>query len=331
MATLSEIMALKQQSNPYLGLAQLGNTVADVMRMRNQKQQQQQQSENQAQAASLLAEASKNPEQGKELFAKAYQLAPQWVSGFVKTQKEMAGGGMEPKPYQMASGELAGWSFNPNDNSWSLDQKVSDYLQSKAEKESQAKDELGVSDIKGINSDITGLIKEPAGVVKSYESISTLKENASPASKLAAVFAFMKSIDPTSVVRESEQGQVYAAQGAAKQIAGKINSILGEGELSDEGFADLVATSKSLADNAIDSATRAVDQYLGAYGDKIGTEDKGRLMNRIPKYKGYSKTNVIIESHPEFGEITEDDISETMRKNNMTRDQVLEALGVNNG
>lgn len=88
MATLAEIMALKQQTGPYNSLAQIGNTVADIMRMRKEKQATETAKENQAQAAALLAQASQNPEQGEQLFAQAYNLAPQFVSGFVKAQRE---------------------------------------------------------------------------------------------------------------------------------------------------------------------------------------------------------------------------------------------------
>lgn len=101
MATLSEIMALKQQSNPYAGLAQLGNTVADIMRSRKQSQQAEAAKENQAQAASLLAQAQQNPEQGQQLFAQAYNLAPTFVSGFVKAQKDRAGAGIESRKFNL--------------------------------------------------------------------------------------------------------------------------------------------------------------------------------------------------------------------------------------
>ena len=40
------------------------------------------------------------------------------------------------------------------------------------------------------------------------------------------------------------------------------------------------------------------------------------------------RTNIVFKGHPQHGDITEDDIQTTMQNNNMTREQVLDALGI---
>jgi len=142
-----------------------------------------------------------------------------------------------------------------------------------------------VIDAKGrrsVNSDITGLIKESVAIRGASESLQGLEDLGSAAARLAAVFKFMKALDPTSVVRESEQGQVYSASGAASQIAGQVNSILGKGKLSDEGFRDLVNTSKTIANSSLSSARAASGSYLNTYENTLPQSFKIKLEERIP-------------------------------------------------
>lgn len=135
---------------------------------------------------------------------------------------------------------------------------------------------------RSINSDITGLIKESVAIHASAKSLEGLEKLGSAASRLAAVFKFMKALDPTSVVRETEQGQVYAASGAASQLAGQLNSILGKGKLTDAGFKDLVATSKNIANSSLNSTSGSVKSYLDTFEDTLPNSFKLRLTNRVP-------------------------------------------------
>lgn len=135
---------------------------------------------------------------------------------------------------------------------------------------------------RSINSDITGLIKESVAIHGSAKSLEGLEKLGSAASRLAAVFKFMKALDPTSVVRETEQGQVYAASGAASQLAGQLNSILGKGKLTDAGFKDLVATSKNIANSSLTSTSGSVNSYLDTFEDTLPNSFKSRLTNRVP-------------------------------------------------
>lgn len=135
---------------------------------------------------------------------------------------------------------------------------------------------------RSINSDVTGLIKESVAIHSAAKSLEGLESLGSAAARLAAVFKFMKALDPTSVVRETEQGQVYAASGAASQLAGQLNSILGKGKLTDAGFKDLVATSKNIANSSLTSSQGAVSSYLDTYENTLPNSFKSRLASRLP-------------------------------------------------
>lgn len=141
---------------------------------------------------------------------------------------------------------------------------------------------LDAKDIQGIQKDVSSLLSDTNGIHRAAKSLDALQGRGSPLSQTAAVFAFMKSLDPTSAVRETEQGQVYDAQGAASGIAAKLNKLIGEGGLTKEGFQDIVDTSKALADSAIDSSEQQINGYLDPYGDTLTPGFKKSIAGRIP-------------------------------------------------
>lgn len=139
---------------------------------------------------------------------------------------------------------------------------------------------------RGIINDVTSLTKETQSIASAAKSLDKLKSSSSAASKLAAVFKFMKVLDPTSVVKETEQGQVYQAQGAARVLAGKINALLGKGELGAEGFEDIVSTAQLMANSSIDSTAEQLSGYLESFGEDIPEDFKSSLNKRLPpKFK----------------------------------------------
>ena len=145
---------------------------------------------------------------------------------------------------------------------------------------------IDAKDIQGIQKDVSGLLSDTNGIYRAAKSLESLKGRNSPLSQTAAVFAFMKSLDPTSAVRETEQGQVYDAQGAASGLAAKLNKLIGEGGLTKEGFQDIVDTSKALADSAIDSSESQINGYLAPYEDTLPESFKKSIINRVPKRFG---------------------------------------------
>lgn len=142
---------------------------------------------------------------------------------------------------------------------------------------------LDVDTRQKINKDITPLVKETESIYSAAKSLESLEKNASPASQLAAVFKFMKSLDPTSAVRETEQGMVYDAQGAAAGLAGRLNKLLGEGGLTKEGFRDVVSTAKTLANSSIDDKSSEISRYLDVYEGTLPEGFVKSLQSRVPK------------------------------------------------
>ena len=144
------------------------------------------------------------------------------------------------------------------------------------------KDTLGVKDISSLSKEITPVIKGTQEIYSSAANLDALRGRNSPAAQLAAVFSFMKAMDPSSTVRESEQGQVYEAQGPAKALAAKVNQYLGEGGLLPDNFDDLVGTAKTLANSQIESSKAQLDSLLGGYEGYIPQTVLSRQQARLP-------------------------------------------------
>lgn len=144
------------------------------------------------------------------------------------------------------------------------------------------KPKLEIGDLKGINADITGFTKGTEEINKAYNALSSLQEKATPTDQLAAVFKFMKALDPTSSVRESEQGQVYDAQGAAKGIAAKLNQLIGQGGITEENFQDIVGTAYKLASSDVEDTASQVSRYLDTYEGRMSGSQRSKFEGRIP-------------------------------------------------
>jgi hypothetical protein len=108
-------------------------------------------------------------------------------------------------------------------------------------------------------------------------------------------------------LRESEQGQVYAAQGAAAALAGKLNQLIGEGALTEQGFQDVVDTAKTLANSAVEASQGEVTSYLDVLTDKITVSDYNKLKARVPELIDISSsgagTPTVVRTQAEFDKL----------------------------
>ena len=204
------------------------------------------------------------------------------VSDQVLDQFISIGDALSPKkvdqPFQKTAEGLV---FNPNTGKFNIDPVARRRLDDLAKK-SAATGVLDFKDKQSLNKDVTGIIKSTVSIKRFAEELEALEGVGTAAAKLGAVFKFMKSLDPTSVVRETEQGSVYAASGAASQLAGQLNSLLGEGKLSEAGFKDIVNTSKSIADANINSTVTEVGSLLDSFEDTLPASFKSKIKDRVP-------------------------------------------------
>lgn len=179
---------------------------------------------------------------------------------------------------EQGKGVMEGHSYNPLTGTYSINPAI----KAKLDEVSQ-KGELGLKDKITLNKEFTNLTKGTKGIHGAANSLAELKKTSTATDKLAAIFKFMKSLDPTSVVREGEQTMAVRTGGAADSMVGYVNSLLGEGKLSDKSFTNMVNTAKNLANSAIDATEPEITNYLNTFGSDLSKGFKKGLMNRIPK------------------------------------------------
>ena len=98
-----------------------------------------------------------------------------------------------------------------------------------------------------------------------------------------------------------------------------------QGELNQAGQVDeqlrvleqILAANESSIQNIESEFTETESMYSGSYDDFISEPEEAEP----------AQVEVVF-THPQLGDITEEDIAETMRANNVTREQVLQQLGV---
>lgn len=332
MAQAPDVLGyLNQPSQFNQGFAALGQGIASVAKAKKaQEAEQAAQKEKesaiagQKNAAMKLAamEQTEDPNIKEQLFIEAYQLSPNFVKGFIDSHKSVS---EDKTKLQQGTGDMSGYSFNPDTGKFSLQEDIAAALKEKAAAMSAEKTALDAKDRLSINKDVTGLISGSNQIYKAAQDLKTLKASSSPTSQLAAVFKLMKALDPTSVVREGEQDQARSTGGAADYLIGYATKLQGGGSLPEGVFTDMVDTASNLANSAIVSTEEEINDYLDTFGESIPTDFKESLKRRVPKkIAAPSKTYQTAK----YGTVTESDIHQTMKDNGMTRAQVLNKLGV---
>jgi len=185
---------------------------------------------------------------------------------------------------QQAKGEgLEGFVFNPATGAFSVNPVMLEMLQKNAVELAETEGLLDPNQVAGVNNKVTTLLKDTNDIREAASTLDTLESRSTPASKIGAIFKFMKALDPTSTVRESEGRMILEAEGAMKGYAQRVNEMMGEGPLSETNFRDLVDTAKTMANGSIDSVTNTISGYLGVLDDKITPEDMQQMQSRVPQ------------------------------------------------
>lgn len=204
-------------------------------------------------------------------------------ANLTKDQLGVMGFGEEKtKGFSQATGKgMQGYIFNNDTGEYSIDPNLKAQLDASA-KAMAGKESLGAKDVAGINDKVTALTSGVRGIYAAANDLNALEKSSSPSAQLAAIFKFMKALDPTSVVREGEQQMARETGGPADYLVGMVNQIRGEGGLAPEVFQDMVNTSKALANSAINSSKKEVSLYLGPIEDNLTPKQAQKIKDRVP-------------------------------------------------
>lgn len=116
---------------------------------------------------------------------------------------------------------------------------------------------------KDLRADYQKNLRPFADVQNSYLGArATLQKTNGPAA-IASVVQFVKTLDPTSIVRESESGAVIESSGLPASLMGRLNQLMGRGLLTPEIRQDLSDTLHSIYLAKEETAKRQVTQYQG--------------------------------------------------------------------
>lgn len=151
--------------------------------------------------------------------------------------------------------------------------------------------------IRDVNTDVNKYIGKTKEITSAAKSLENLQLSSSAASQVAAIFKFMKALDPTSVVREGEQEMARRTGGITDYFMGFIDQIRGKGGLRPDVFTDLVNTAKNLAKTRQISAYKDVNDYLSTYGDAIDQNFSNKILNLVPQ--NYADFKIMQENDPD--------------------------------
>ena len=112
-------------------------------------------------------------------------------------------------------------------------------------------------------------------VMASFVDMQSLLQERSPAADQALIFAYMKALDPNSIVRESEAETAQALGAMGERAKAWFNkNVQGDGMLSDEQRKDLVNQVTKLAESAAKKQELLDEQFKGLAGRrKVDTQD----------------------------------------------------------
>jgi hypothetical protein len=185
-------------------------------------------------------------------------------------------------PYQQGQGEMSGFVFDPNTGKFTIDEAARQaYTNAKTKQESG--DKLGLKDMVTLNKEISAITKDATMIHRTAQDIDKLKNIGGGPASISIVYKFMKSLDPTSVVREGEFATAENAAGVPDTVANIYNKLINGERLPQSVIDDFSLTAKELANTAVDSAETEVNDYLNTFGDNFDKDFAGRLKDRVPK------------------------------------------------
>lgn len=127
-------------------------------------------------------------------------------------------------------------------------------------------------------------VRKNKEVIGSFLNAKTLISEKSPAADQALIYAYMKALDPGSVVRETEAESAQALNGLVERAKAKYAAIAGEAGLSDIQRQDLFNQIQKLAKTASQKQT-AVDKRFTELGSRRSVDSQDLRFVDLPQFE----------------------------------------------
>ena len=118
----------------------------------------------------------------------------------------------------------------------------------------------------GLRKEVTAAAKDYQTISSSYNTIKQLASKPSAAADMSMIFAFMKILDPASVVREGEFANAQNAAGVPDRVTNLYNRILSGERLNDAQRADFTAQAETIYKVREAEHRSTLDRYRGISG-----------------------------------------------------------------
>lgn len=134
----------------------------------------------------------------------------------------------------------------------------------------------------GMRKELDDKIKQDRTVMGMYQNIENAMKDGSAAGDLSAIFAFMKMLDPGSVVREQEFANAQNAAGVPDRIRNLYNQAMNGNRLNPTQRAEFMKEARKLASSAQGRITAAIREYQGI-ADEYGYDP--RRATGVPDFR----------------------------------------------
>jgi hypothetical protein len=138
-----------------------------------------------------------------------------------------------------------------------------------------------------LQGDFDQATKNYRGAIDSASSITALSKDATPQQQTAIIFQYMKTLDPSSTVREGEFALVGATAGLGDRAVNALKRLDNGSRLNEAQIKDIVGATKILADNAKKNLDATSNEY-----------DRRAVKFGLPKGLFYEKQDTQPESNP---------------------------------
>lgn len=118
-------------------------------------------------------------------------------------------------------------------------------------------------DLRNLRNDVIKNSQDYLGASQGYARVQVGAQSATPAGDLALIFGYMKTLDPTSTVREGEAASVQSAGSVPERIRGLYNRIVSGERLTPEQRADFLSQAEQQFGKNVERQQKLVEDFSG--------------------------------------------------------------------
>ncbi len=139
--------------------------------------------------------------------------------------------------------------------------------------------------------------KNFVGTKEAFQSVQELAKSATTMGDMALIFSFLKVLDPTSTVRESEFAAVGQSGSLPARAQNMFDKLMGQGLLQASQRADIVNQSRATFATRIKNQLSLESEYTRIAGER-GVPPKSVIVDHIGAFRGLTSTSMASMAPP---------------------------------